>query len=1527
MPRLLKLIYLSLICFTFSTASAQYNALWIPDTLTGTTFNLTVKDTFRQFFPGQQTITEAVNGNWWGPTLIFNKGQNVQLNVINNLTDTTTMHWHGVHLPATADGGPHQPVPPGTTWSPSYTVLNNASTYWYHPHLHMMVEEQVNKGIGGFIIVRDPAEAALNLPRTYGVDDIPIVLTDRRFDASNQIVMAHFGDTMVVNGTINPEYTVPAQIVRMRILNAAPERFYRFGFSNNATFRVIGNDGGLMNAPSSQTRFTLAPGERVEILVNFAGLTGTSVDLVAYNNSLPGDVAGGSVGTGVFANALGARQFNMLHLNIGAQTANPVTVFPTTLLNLTYPSAASATKTRHITMSDGGASCPAGFSGCGMLDSTYFNMNVINQTIILNTTEIWEVQNVSAFAHPFHMHNVQFYILDRNGVAAPTYEKGWKDVMQVRPSTTARFITRFTDYADSVRPYMYHCHNLFHEDGGMMGQFVVIDTMRPPIANIQVSDSVICAGECITFTGTAQTNVDHYQWSFQGGTPTSDTLQQVTVCYSTPGTYDVTLIESNQSGGDTLVKNNFITVQALPVVSLSATDSVCINSGDVTLTGNPAGGTYSGAHVSGNIFSPVAAGSFSVLYQYTNGNGCTNSDTAIIVVNNLPSVTLTVLDTVCVNGGNVTLNGNPSGGIYSGTGVTGSSFNPSSAGTGSFNLNYNYTDAHGCSNNASGVIVVADTTPVQINTSGSFCDNAGIIALSATPSGGVFSGTGVSGSNFNPLISGAGNHIITYVYTNANGCISSDTSLIAIHARPVVSLTGPDSICINDAAVILSGTPSGGIYNGAVTDSVFNPAAQGTGNHTAFYFYTDNFGCSNSDLLQVTVIDVPAITFTVPSTVCSNENQVTLSATPSGGVFSGTAVSGNSFDVTAVAPGNYYIYYQLIGLFGCTSEDSTLITVLAAPSVQIPPVNPLCIYEAPFMLNGTPVNGSYSGAGITGSTFDPSAAGAGSHLITYIFATHDGCIDSSSITIVVHASPVVDLTGPSALCIDENAVVLTGTPSGGTYSGAVNDSLFDPAVTGAGNYVVYYSYTDAFGCSSSDSLAITVNDISPISFSVDDTVCLNGGILTLSASPVGGTFSGTGVSGNTFSPTVAGTGSFYIYYNYPGASGCASSDSILITVLPAPAVTLDPVNPKCLNSTPVSLNGLPAGGTYSGNGVSGSLFNASVAGVGTHVIKYIYTTAQGCSDSAAINIVVNGLPSVSLTGPSTACANDAPISFHGTPAGGDLSGPGVTNNGFEPALSGPGTFTLIYMYGDANGCFNFDSVSITVYANPVVVLTVPDTVCLGNDATLSGSPSGGSYNGTGVTDSTFHSAVAGAGSFVLTYNFTDNNNCPNYDQATIYVENNPIVTATIPDTACLNNGIVNLSGTPAGIQFSGPGVSSNHFDPLVTGAGSFYIIYSYTGVNCTTIDSSLILVDACNGITETEAEWIHIYPNPATQNILVTTNTAIDELTLFDSYGRLVYNDKASAKTLIPIENVEAGVLLLRVKKDGKYYYRKIIKL
>lgn len=465
-----KLLLFSLLLVA-ADLKAQYNPLWIPDTLSGTTFNLTIRDTFTQILTGNQTITGGINGSFWGPTMIWNKGDVVHVNVNNQLMDTTTIHWHGMHLPALMDGGPHQPIAPYTTWSPYWKIDNNAALYWYHPHLHMMAQEQLEMGVGGMIIVRDPVEGALALPRTYGVDDIPLALTDRKFDALNQFVSAPYGDSMMTNGVVRAEHTIPAQVVRLRLLDAAIERSYNIGFSDNRTFYVITTDGGLLNAPVAVTRFLLSAGERVEILVNCTGQNGTSVDLKAFNSELNAQIPGGeSFPGGPFANALGHADFNILHLNIGAPTTGAITSVPTSLTTNTFYPESSAVATRTVTISDSaiGAGGPT-----FLINHKFFAMNDIDYHVPLDNTEIWEIKSTSGFGHPFHIHDVEFHILDINGAAPPAYQDGWKDVVFVPRNTTVRFIAKFNDYSDSLKPYMFHCHIATHEDIGMMGQFVV----------------------------------------------------------------------------------------------------------------------------------------------------------------------------------------------------------------------------------------------------------------------------------------------------------------------------------------------------------------------------------------------------------------------------------------------------------------------------------------------------------------------------------------------------------------------------------------------------------------------------------------------------------------------------------------------------------------------------------------------------------------------------------------------------------------------------------------------------------------------------------------------------------------------------------------------------------------------------------------------------------------------------------------------------------------------------------------------
>ena len=478
-------IYISLLfVFLISSILSAQNPLAIPPVLSGTAFELNLQNGSRTFFPGFTTSTMGVNGDLLGPTLVLNAGDVVTMNVHNNLGEETTIHWHGMHVSAVNDGGPHTVIEPGTTWSPQFEVLDKAGTYWYHPHLHEKTAEQVTNGITGFIIVKDPEEAALDLQQTYGVDDFPIVLQSRAFDADKQfIVETAADDIMMVNGTLNAYLEAPAQVVRLRLLNGSTNRTYNIGFENNLSFSQIGSDGGLLDVSLYMSRLRISPGERAEVLVNLGGMEGQSIQLMSYASELESGIYGAANPTampmgninGYAFNPLNGSDFNILQINVGSATDNPVTSIPATLVSNTPYSVVDVQATRSLLFQPQQIGPTGMVNGPFVINGATFNMNVINLEVPLNNTEIWELTNMTAISHPFHIHDVQFYILDINGASPPANMRGRKDVVMVPPmGGTVRFITKFEDFADPDVPFMYHCHMLSHEDDGMMGQFLVI---------------------------------------------------------------------------------------------------------------------------------------------------------------------------------------------------------------------------------------------------------------------------------------------------------------------------------------------------------------------------------------------------------------------------------------------------------------------------------------------------------------------------------------------------------------------------------------------------------------------------------------------------------------------------------------------------------------------------------------------------------------------------------------------------------------------------------------------------------------------------------------------------------------------------------------------------------------------------------------------------------------------------------------------------------------------------------------------
>lgn len=411
--------------------------------------------------PGGEADTWGFNGSLLGPTLRVRRGDDVQINFRNDLDETTTVHWHGMRLPAEADGGPHQMIDPGAEWSPSWTVDQPAATLWYHPHPHGATEAHVYRGLGGMFIIDDDEEASLDLPREYGVDDIPVIVQDKSFDESGQLVeplhsgAGMLGDTILVNGTASATFEVAAEMTRLRLLNASTARSYSFGFADDREFDMIASDGGLLTEPARLTRITLTPAERAEVVVRMS--PGESVALRSFPQDL-GDISGN---TGV------EDDVDVLVLS-APDALRPSPALPAQLARIDPLDQTQAVITREFAIRT------------DRINDEQADMGRVDEVVTVDTVEIWDVVNVTSAPHNFHVHGVQFQVVEVNGQIPGPELAGWKDTVYAPPDIPIRLIMRFADHTDPATAYMYHCHLLWHEDGGIMGQFVVVEPGQDP---------------------------------------------------------------------------------------------------------------------------------------------------------------------------------------------------------------------------------------------------------------------------------------------------------------------------------------------------------------------------------------------------------------------------------------------------------------------------------------------------------------------------------------------------------------------------------------------------------------------------------------------------------------------------------------------------------------------------------------------------------------------------------------------------------------------------------------------------------------------------------------------------------------------------------------------------------------------------------------------------------------------------------------------------------------------------------------
>jgi FtsP/CotA-like multicopper oxidase with cupredoxin domain len=427
-------------------------------------FDMHIRASTTQFFSGVNTRTYGINSSVLGETIRIHDGDAVKIRYHNHLSEPTTMHGHGMHVPARMDGGPKNKIQPGTVWTASYTVKQDAATNWYHPHLMGKTAEQVYMGLAGLIIIDDDESDALALPKTYGVDDIPLIIQDKRFTAAKQIdyspsrreiMRGYTSRTMMVNGAISPYVNVKDSMIRFRVLNGSNSSLYDIAFSDGRSFQQIATDGGFLESPVTLTHLLLSPGERAEIVVNFSGDLGGSLFLKETRQGI-----------------------NLVNIRV-ASAAPGIHTLPSHLKSLVKYRASDAIRSRSFLLN----TVNGGMMGQMAINGKAMDINRIDVVVPVNDIEVWNIRNTMGMEHNFHIHGTHFMLLERDGspykVAAN--EKGYKDVVRIPPKSSVKVILKMEDYIDPYYGYMYHCHFLEHEDDGMMGQFSVVQNKRNPV--------------------------------------------------------------------------------------------------------------------------------------------------------------------------------------------------------------------------------------------------------------------------------------------------------------------------------------------------------------------------------------------------------------------------------------------------------------------------------------------------------------------------------------------------------------------------------------------------------------------------------------------------------------------------------------------------------------------------------------------------------------------------------------------------------------------------------------------------------------------------------------------------------------------------------------------------------------------------------------------------------------------------------------------------------------------------------------
>lgn len=1121
------------------------------------------------------------------------------------------------------------------------------------------------------------------------------------------------------------------------------------------------------------------------------------------------------------------------------------------------------------------------------------------------------------------------------------------------------------------------------------------------------SDLTYCLGEPVGNASASANTGGSLTWysdnglSTQIGTGNSVAAGSIAIL---PGTYSFYVTET-VSGCESGYDSVNVTINPIPNTPNAGMDMVyCDGDMLMPLVGTGTGGIlnwYSDGQLSNNVgmgdtlmLSSLPVGTTTFWLAETNSFGCEgNSDNVNVTVNPTPMApsiagAMDYCDYDMVD----TLSAVGMGGTYTWysdytTAVTGMMVVPPST-VGQYNFMLTETNQFGCESDSGMATVNVFESPTidsltVVDVTGGCADSTGSITVNVSGGdsnymyyGNIF---GVPTANGTSNVFGnlpAGTYDSLYV-VDGNGCVSgTDMAEVSAPGQPsLLEMVSADvDYCFGDAVNDLvaqdtSASTAGTIEwytNSALTnlvgtgDSLTPGTALGT---VTYYAVENNLGCKGpAATVTVTVNALPATPNTSGNVqYCDGDVINDIYAVGAGGTitwYSDAALttvfaSGDTTTPSITAPGQEVLYVVETDTNGCTSAiaNDILITVDTLPTVMISPLADVCENGGTIQLMGAmPMGGTWSAdSGVTtAGVLDPIAiGGSGTYNVTYSYTDGNGCSADDTESITVNPEPVVTFSGLADLCIDGGSfAVAGGIPMGGTYTGVGVDTAgnFDPTVAGAGTSVLTYTYTDANNCTSSDIDTIEVFALPTPNAGVDQTICF-GDMATLVATG-GASYMWSNSVGNDTNTVMPSATTTYGVMVTDG-NGCSASDSVTVNVDALPVVNFTAPNSVCEGAAPVVLStATPAGGTYSGTGVSFGIFNPNV-GAGSYTLTYSYTDPNTtCSNTDTTLMIVDTLPSVTFATPNNVCADAAAVTLTGgAPAGGTYAGTGVTGTQFDPAAAGgAGTYNLTYSFTDGNGCSNSVGSTITVDTLPTISWVAFADVCDNAPAvTLTeASPAGGQYSGTGVSGGQFDAAAAGgAGSYAITYDFTDGNGCSATSSQNITVNPSPVVNLGNDTTLCNNIPTIVLdAGTGVSYVWSKDGTPLPDNTQTITvdgatGSGDYTVEVTNT-FGCAGVSNTINInyTEICPSVNTVLGDDVSItyYPNPTSGLLNVDIDGLAGEnitLTITNMHGQQVFNTfienaPLNIRDVIDLSGEATGIYFIRLTAGDQSFVQRI---